>query len=67
MLSDSTNGIFPFGQIEQISEVGLVEKIDKKYVKDSIDRLVGYVTNDSMDEQILLCEMKARVVSTTAQ
>ena len=38
-----------------------------KNVKDSIDRLVGYIPNDKVDEKILLCEMKARVAPNTAQ
>lgn len=58
--------IFPLKKNEQMSEVGLVQKNGRNYVKDSIDRLLGYLSNKS-DEKIPLCEMKARVVSTTGQ
>ena len=58
---------FPFGEIEQISEVGLVQKIEKQYAKYSIDRLVGYTPRDDVDEKLILCELKARVAPNTAQ
>ena len=67
LIIDCQNSLYPFGDIEQISEVGLGEKVDKKYVKDSIDRLVGYIPKDKVDEKILLYEMKARVAPNTAQ
>ena len=64
---DSLNNEFPFGKIEQTSEVGLVQKIDNTYVKDSIDRIIGLLPAASSQPKLLLCEMKARVAPTTAQ
>ena len=68
MMLDSLNNQFPFGKFEQISEVGLVQKVDKSYVKDSIDRLIGYLPTNERHPKVLLCEMKAsRVAASTAQ
>ena len=66
-MSHSVGNQFPFGEIEAISEVGLVQKIDKNFVKDSVDRLIGYIPTGESTPKILLCEMKGRVVSTKAQ
>ena len=63
----SHNNIFTFREIEQSLKVGLVEKVDKKRVKDFIDRLIGYTPRDNIDKKITLCEMKARVAPTTLQ
>ena len=52
LMLDSLNNNFPFGKIEQISEVGLVQKVDKKYCKDSIDRLIGYLPTDSTQPKL---------------
>ena len=64
---DSINNNFPFVKIEQISEVELVQKADKKYCKDSIDRFLGCLPTDSLEPKLLLCEMKVRVSSISAQ
>ena len=48
LILDSLLHEFPFGEIEKISEVGVVQKVDKKYCKDLVDRLLGYLPkNDS--------------------
>ena len=67
LMFDSITNKFPFGKIEQIAEVGLVQKVDNAYVKDSVDCLIGYIPTNSNERKLLLCEMKAQVVSTTAQ
>ena len=67
LMLDSLNNNFPFGKIEQTSEVGLVQKIDKPYVKDSIDRIIGFLPTASSQPSLLLYEIKARVAPTTAQ
>ena len=63
----SNCGQFSFGKIEQVTEVELVKKLDKKYVKDSVDRLIFYLPKDSTEETSLLCEMKVSVVLQIAQ
>ena len=67
LIVNSQNNEFPFGKIEQMSEVGLVQKIDKKHVKYSIDRMIGYIPEGESEPKLLLCEMKGRVASTTEQ
>lgn len=59
---------FPHGTIEEINAVGLVQKVGREYVKDSIDRLVC-VTDDagSGNKKILLTEFKARIKHDVAQ
>ena len=47
-------------------KVGLVQNIGKTHVKDSIDRIIGFLPNDCEEPKLLLCKMKARVASTTA-
>ena len=61
------NNNFPFGKIQQISEVGLVQKIGKPYVKYLVDRLIGFLPYTTSDPTLLLCGMKARVAPATAQ
>ena len=68
MMLDSLNNQFPFGKIEHIPEVGLVQKADTIYVKDSVDRLIGYLPKNERHTKLLLCEMKAsRVAASTSQ
>lgn len=67
MVLDLLNNQFPFGKIEQISEMGLVQKVDKSYVKDSADRLIGYLPTNKRHPKFSLYEMKARVAASIAQ
>ena len=47
-----------FGKIEQISEVGIFEKFDKIYVKDSVDRIISLLPEDDIEESLLFCYVK---------
>ena len=59
---------FPFGEIDMICEVGLVQKLNSPYVKDSVDRIICYspFNNNSLNKDILLTEFKARLSSARA-
>ena len=64
MLDSLKNGL-PFGKIEMTSDVGLVQNIDKAFIKDSIDRIIRFLPATSSQLKLLLYEMKARVTPTT--
>ena len=56
---------FPWGTIDEIDSVGLVQKDGVEHVKSSVDRLVC-VTNNNNEKEIMLTEYKARINPTTA-
>jgi hypothetical protein len=56
----------PWGQIEEIDKVGLVQKAGMKHMKESVDR-IACMSNNSGDKELLLVEFKARVKPETAQ
>ena len=56
---------FPWGTIDEIASVGLVQKDGVPQVKSSVDRLVC-VTNNNNEKEIMLTEYKARIKPTTA-
>ena len=56
----------PWGQIEEIDKVGLVQKAGMKHMKASVDR-IACMSNNSGDKELLLVEFKARVKPETAR
>ena len=71
LMESARNGNFPYGTLEEISSVGTVQKkgVDK-YIKTSVDRILGVATGDGEDDtarELLLLELKARVKGGTEQ
>ena len=67
-------GKFPYcKEVEEINTIGTVQKTGKKYIKSSVDRIIGTVTEDGNESsseptrKLLLVEMKARVKPETEQ
>ena len=67
LVCDSLNNWFPFGKIQQISDVGSVQKVDKSYVKDSVDGIIEYLPTYLTNPKMILCEMNARATPETTQ
>ena len=69
-IKSAKDGNFPFGTLEEISSVGTVQKSgDDKYIKTSVDRIIGVATADGEDttRELHLLEFKARVKVATEQ
>ena len=47
--------------------MGLLQKTDKIYITDSVDRIIGYTPKDPSEPKLMLCDMKARVASTISR
>jgi len=63
-------GEFGFGgKLEEVVTVGTVQKTDERYVKTSVDRLIGVNMGDDENPQreILLLELKSRLKPATEQ
>ncbi|EJK71390.1 hypothetical protein THAOC_07177, partial [Thalassiosira oceanica] len=61
---------FPFGELREISSLGVVQKKHKRHAKTSVDRLIGVVAESeggSESRGLLPAEFKARVVQSTVQ
>ena len=58
----------PFGEIEMICEVALVQKLDLLYVKYSVDRIICYKSdNESRSKEFILTGFKVRLPSDRAR
>ena len=60
------SGDCPWGVVEEISQVGLAQKIGMKHMKASVDRIVG-ITNNVGEKHLLLSEFKAHAKPETSR
>ncbi len=59
-------GKFPYGQLDEISTVGIIAKQGEKYAKSSVDWILGVKCKESKRD-LLLLEFKSRVKQKTEQ
>ena len=71
LMRHASQGSFQFGELREISSLGVVHKNSKRHVKTSVDRLIGVLDHSdnggSQTRRLLPLECKARVKMNTVQ